>query len=163
MAKSTVIVLNRWIEEQGRQPSKFLFPNTRGERLSADAVQHMVAKHVVAARQVCPSLAKKRVTPRKPQARRRRESPDATINTLVILVVIVMVLGGLFLYAQDNKKQAAQWQAILQAIAAIPAPTPTALPDEPQAIESAASIDAAKDPLKPAAAMAVVRPPSSNE
>ena len=63
LAKSTVVVLNTWIEEQGRQPSKFLFPNTRGERLSADAVQHMVAKHVAAARQVCPSLAQKRVTP----------------------------------------------------------------------------------------------------
>ena len=109
------------------------------------------------------TAAKKRATSRKPQTRRRRESPDATISTLVILVVIVMVLGGLFLYAQNNKKQAAQLQAILQAIAAIPAPAPTALPDEPQAIESAASIDAAKDPLKPAAAMVVVRPPSSNE
>jgi type II secretory pathway component PulM len=104
------------------------------------------------------TAAKKRVTPRKPQARRRRENPDATINTLVILVVIVMVLGGLFLSAHNNKKQAAQWQAILQTIAALPAPAPTALPDE-----STASIDAAKDPLKPAAAMAVVRPPSSNE
>jgi len=104
------------------------------------------------------TAAKKRVTPRKPQARRRRENPDATINTLVILGVIVMVLGGLFLSAQNNKKQAAQWQAILQTIAALPAPAPTALPDE-----STASIDAAKDPLKPAAAMAVVRPPSSHE
>ena len=104
------------------------------------------------------TAAKKRVTPRKPQARRRRENPDATINTLVILVVIVMVLGGLFLSAQNNKKQAAQWQAILQTIAALPAPAPTALPDE-----STASIDAAKDPLKPAAAMAVVRAPSSHE
>ena len=103
------------------------------------------------------TTAKKRVT-RKPQKTRRRENPDATINTLVILVVIVMVLGGLFLSAQNNKKQAAQWQAILQTIAALPAPAPTALPDE-----STASIDAAKDPLKPAAAMAVVRPPSSNE
>jgi len=63
LARSTVAVLNAWIEEQGREPSKFLFPNMRGERLSADAVQHMVAKHVAAARKVCPSLAKKRVTP----------------------------------------------------------------------------------------------------
>jgi len=109
------------------------------------------------------TAAKKRVTPRKPPAKRLRENPEATINTLVILVVIVMVLGGLFLYAQNNKKQAAQWQAILQTIAALPAPAPTALPDEPQAIESTASIDAAKDPLKPAAAMAVARPPSSSE
>jgi hypothetical protein len=112
------------------------------------------------------TTAKKRVT-RKPQTTRRRENPDATINTLVILVVIVMVLGGLFLYAQNNKKQAAQWQAILQTIAALPTPAPTALPDQLQAIEPAAITDA---PLKPAAAlapspaaMAVVRPPSSNE
>jgi integrase/recombinase XerD len=63
LARSTVAVLNAWIEEQRREPSKFLFPNMRGERLSADAVQHMVAKHVAAARKVCPSLAKKRVTP----------------------------------------------------------------------------------------------------
>jgi hypothetical protein len=74
----------------------------------------------------------------------------------------VMVLGGLFFYAQNNKKQAAQWQAILQSIAALPAPAPTALPDESQAIESTGSIDAPKDALKPAAAMAV-RSPSSNE
>ena len=78
------------------------------------------------------TAAKKRVT-RKPQATRRRENPDATINTLVILLVIVMVLGGLFLYAQNSKEQAAQWHAILQTIAALPAPAPTArqpaLPD----------------------------------
>ena len=93
------------------------------------------------------TAAKKRVTPRKPQAKRRRENPEATINTLVILVVIVMVLGGLFLYAQNNKKQAAQWQAVMQAIAvALPTPGPTALPD--QAIETTAGIDAPKDPLQ---------------
>jgi integrase/recombinase XerD len=63
LARSTVVVLNAWIEEQGREPSKFLFPNMRGERLSADAVQHLVAKHVTAARKVCPSLGNKRVTP----------------------------------------------------------------------------------------------------
>src|SRR5262245_38112664 len=108
------------------------------------------------------TAAKKRVTPRKPPARRRRENPDATINTLVILGVIVMVLGGLFFYAQNNKKQAAQWQAILQSIAALPVPAPTALPDASQAIDTTGSIDAPNDPLKPAAAM-VVRSPSSNE
>ena len=107
------------------------------------------------------TTAKKRVT-RKPPAKRQRQNPDVTINTLVILVVIVMVLGGLFLYAQNNKKQAAQWQAILQSIAALPAPSPTALPDASQAIESTGSIDTPKDPLKPAVAMAV-RSPSSNE
>ena len=106
------------------------------------------------------AAASKRASRRR-TARRRRGNADTTVNTLVILVVIVMVLGGLFFYSQNNKKQAAQWQAILQSIAALPAPAPTALPDESQAIESTGSIDAPKDPLKPAAAMAV-RSPSSN-
>jgi hypothetical protein len=113
------------------------------------------------------TTAKKRVN-RKPPPARRRGNPDGTINTLVILVVIVMVLGGLFLYAQNNKKQAAQWQAFMQTIAAaLPSPAPTALPDESQAVETTAGI---KDPLKPAAAeaptpaaIATVRPPSSNQ
>lgn len=101
--------------------------------------------------------ARKRVT-RKP-ARRRRASPDATINTLVILVVIVMVLGGLFLYAQ-NKKQAALWPGLMQAIAALPAPAPTALPATLgpaamlQAIQPAAGVEA----LRPAAVVAPIEP-----
>jgi integrase/recombinase XerD len=63
LAKPTVAVLSAWMEEVGREPSKFLFPNARGDRLSADAVQHVVAKHVALARQKCPSLAHKRVSP----------------------------------------------------------------------------------------------------
>jgi integrase/recombinase XerD len=63
LAKPAVAVLSAWIEELGREPSKFLFPNARGDRLSADAVQHMVAKHVALARQKCPSLVNKRVSP----------------------------------------------------------------------------------------------------
>jgi site-specific recombinase XerD len=39
LAKPAVAVLNAWMEEQGSGQSKFLFPNARGERLSADAVQ----------------------------------------------------------------------------------------------------------------------------
>jgi integrase/recombinase XerD len=63
LAKPAVAVLSAWIEELGRRPSEFLFPNARGNRLSADAVQHMVAKHVALARQNCPSLVNKRVSP----------------------------------------------------------------------------------------------------
>src|ERR1700746_1040600 len=43
--------------------SPFLFPSLSGGRLSADAVQDLVNKHVAAARTKCPSLVKKRVTP----------------------------------------------------------------------------------------------------
>jgi integrase/recombinase XerD len=63
LAKPAAAVLSAWIEELGREPSKFLFPNARGDRLSADAVQHMVAKHVAIAQQKCPSLINKRVSP----------------------------------------------------------------------------------------------------
>src|SRR5262245_31986447 len=102
-------------------------------------------------------VATKRVT-RKP-ARRRSASPDATINTLVILVVIVMVLGGLFLYAQ-NKKQAALWPSLMQAIAALPVPNVTALPAAPEPITAPQAIQpaAGTEPLRPAAAVAPPQP-----
>jgi len=63
LTKPAVAVLKAWIREQGDDESRFLFPNPKGGRLSADAVQHVVAKHVAAAQGACPSLAKKRVTP----------------------------------------------------------------------------------------------------
>jgi integrase/recombinase XerD len=63
LTKSIVAVLKAWIREQGREDSKILFPSTRGFRLSAPGVQHMVARHVAKARENCPTLAKKRVSP----------------------------------------------------------------------------------------------------
>jgi integrase/recombinase XerD len=63
LTKSTASVLKAWIREQGREDSKILFPSTRGVRLSAPGVQHMVARHVAKARESCPTLAKKRVSP----------------------------------------------------------------------------------------------------
>ncbi len=63
LAKPTVAVLKSWIKEQGDDESRFLFPSSNGGRLSADAVQHALAKQVMAARSICPSLAKKHVTP----------------------------------------------------------------------------------------------------
>ena len=56
-------VLQAWMKEPWPIESAFLFPSISGGRLSADAVQDMVNKHVAAARAKCPSLAKKRVTP----------------------------------------------------------------------------------------------------
>jgi site-specific recombinase XerD len=63
LAKPTVAILNAWIKYQGRESSLFLFPSTRGGRLSADAVQHLVAKHAGAAEKICPSIAAKNVSP----------------------------------------------------------------------------------------------------
>ena len=63
LAKSTAAVLKAWMREQGREDSKTLFPSTRGGRLSAVGVQHMVARHVAKASATCATLRKKRVSP----------------------------------------------------------------------------------------------------
>jgi integrase/recombinase XerD len=56
-------VLQSWMKEPWPIESAFLFPSISGGRLSADAVQDLVNKHVAVARMKCPSLVKKRVTP----------------------------------------------------------------------------------------------------
>jgi site-specific recombinase XerD len=56
-------VLQAWMKEPWPIQSAFLFPSLSGGRLSSDAVQDFVNKHVVAARVKCPSLSKKTVTP----------------------------------------------------------------------------------------------------
>lgn len=63
LVKSTAAVLAAWIKERPCEHSGFLFPSARGGRLSADAVQRLVRKHVECACQTSPSLATKRVTP----------------------------------------------------------------------------------------------------
>ena len=63
LTKSTVAVVTAWIRRQGQDTTQFLFPSARRGRLSADAVQHLVARHVATAQKVCPSLSKKRITP----------------------------------------------------------------------------------------------------
>ncbi len=56
LAKPTVAILKAWIREQGRGGSKTLFPSARGGPLSADGVQHLLARHVAKARKNCASL-----------------------------------------------------------------------------------------------------------
>lgn len=63
LAKSTAAVLGAWIKRQGSDPSRFLFPSSRGGRISADAVQYLVAKYARVAQQACHSLVNKHVTP----------------------------------------------------------------------------------------------------
>lgn len=63
LRKDTVLVLRSWLRERQGQPSEPVFPTTRGTALSHDALQYMLDKHLPAARQHCPSLARKRVTP----------------------------------------------------------------------------------------------------
>ena len=63
LTKSTSRVLASWIKELRRSESDYLFPSSSGGRLSHDAVQDLVSKHISAARLKCPSLKKKNVTP----------------------------------------------------------------------------------------------------
>lgn len=63
LSKPTVAVLGAWMRDAMSMHTPFLFPSSRGGRLSADAVQRLVAQHVANAEKNCPSLTKKRVTP----------------------------------------------------------------------------------------------------
>lgn len=64
LTKQTAAILKAWIRNlSSTTDSSFVFPSIRGGRMSADAVQHMVKKHVVTATQACPSFNKKHVTP----------------------------------------------------------------------------------------------------
>jgi integrase/recombinase XerD len=63
LAKQAADNLKLWLREPRRGAGDILFPSARGTRLSADGVQFRLAKHVAAARQKCPSLKNKRVTP----------------------------------------------------------------------------------------------------
>lgn len=63
LSKPVVAVLSAWMRDATKMQSPLLFPSSRGGRLSADAVQRMVARHVAKAQETFPSLARKHVTP----------------------------------------------------------------------------------------------------
>jgi len=58
-----VPILKSWLNERNPDPAAPVFPSCRGGRLSADALQRLVSKHVASAASTCPSLAGKTVTP----------------------------------------------------------------------------------------------------
>jgi len=63
LRKETVTALRAWLRQRNTLPTRALFPNARGGHLSADGVQYVLDKHLDTAKQRCPSLKKKRVTP----------------------------------------------------------------------------------------------------
>jgi site-specific recombinase XerD len=52
-----------WLQERDAQPADPVFASIRRGPLSRDAIERIVARHVMSARQNCPSLQRKRVTP----------------------------------------------------------------------------------------------------
>jgi integrase/recombinase XerD len=63
LGRETVGVLRDWIKDIGAKPTDFVFPNRQRTRLSTDAVERLLAKHVEVAARACFTLARKRVTP----------------------------------------------------------------------------------------------------
>ena len=63
LTKRTVAILKAWMKEHTQDPRQPLFPSARGQRLSGDGVQYILSKHISIAREACPSLKGKRITP----------------------------------------------------------------------------------------------------
>ena len=89
LTQQTVAVLRAWLPEAGPPPTGPAFPTRRGTRMSADAVQRLVAKHAAAAALCCPSIASKHVTPHT----LRHTAAMALMNAGVDTSVIALWLG----------------------------------------------------------------------
>lgn len=63
LRRDTARTLEVWLKERSGKADDLVFPTIRGDRLSRDAVEHIVRKYVLAASKACASLAAKRVSP----------------------------------------------------------------------------------------------------
>jgi len=63
LRKDCVVVLRDWMAERAGNSDAPLFVSNRGDRLSRDAVERLVAKHADRASKQCPTLKGKRITP----------------------------------------------------------------------------------------------------
>lgn len=63
LTNQTVAVVRAWLTERKGAPEDPLFPTSRGRPLSRDAVALLLARHADTARQRCPSLHTKTITP----------------------------------------------------------------------------------------------------
>ena len=63
LRKDCVKALRAWVDERAGADAGPLFVSNRGDRLSRDAVERIVRKHVAFASELCPALKGKRVTP----------------------------------------------------------------------------------------------------
>jgi integrase/recombinase XerD len=81
--------LRVWLSEQGGKPTDPVFPSSRGGRLSADAFQRLVTRYATTARDTCPTLGTKTVTPHT----LRHAAAMALLRRGIDLTVIALWLG----------------------------------------------------------------------
>lgn len=62
LCRPVAAVLQAWLDEPRMEGTDLIFPSMRGGRLSADAVEHLLDKHVAIASKTCPTIGKKRIT-----------------------------------------------------------------------------------------------------
>jgi len=76
--------LQAWLREPTRKGATALIPNVHGGRLSADSIQSLLAKHVRAAGETCPTLKSKRVSPHVLRHSAAMELLQAGVDSTVI-------------------------------------------------------------------------------
>jgi integrase/recombinase XerD len=84
-----VAILRDWLAEQSPLADQPVFPSLRGHCLSADALQHIVHRHVCSASTTCASLPDRRITPHT----LRHTAAMALLQHGVDLAVIALWLG----------------------------------------------------------------------
>jgi site-specific recombinase XerD len=63
LRRDTIKTIEAWLRERAGDDNDPVFPTIRGDRLSRDAVEHIVRKYTLAASKACASLNGKRVSP----------------------------------------------------------------------------------------------------
>lgn len=63
LRKETLTALESWLAECQGSDTQPLFPTIRGDKLSRDALEHIVKRHALKASKQCPTLCGKRVSP----------------------------------------------------------------------------------------------------
>ncbi|MBI2150947.1 MAG: site-specific integrase [Acidobacteria bacterium] len=59
----TATMLNAWLRERHGLPENPAFPSIRGGKLSRDAIERLITKYTAIAKQACPSLKRKNISP----------------------------------------------------------------------------------------------------
>lgn len=127
LRRETAKLLAAWIGDD-KDENKPLFPSIRGERLSRDALEHLVRKHCLTASRACPSIGAKRVTPHT----LRHSTAMDLLHHGVDAAVIALWLGHenvettqIYIHADIRMKEKA-----LARVAAAPTPSGRFRPDD---------------------------------